>query len=180
VLELASATRYAADVQAHDPSVASELAYWTGPAAPEGTGLPPAVLPEQPAETAVAGRDYGRTGTLSIGAGHDRAAVYALLFGDTDEPRGWLASGEGLSAAWLTATALGVSMVPLSDVVEVVYTRQTLRSLFLAELGYPHLVLRVGVAEARPSENVGTPRLAAAQVMDASTELLAQGSSRVG
>jgi nitroreductase len=85
-------------------------------------GIPAGALPDHPAQTTVPGRDFGRTGTLPIGPGHDRAAVYALLFGDADGPASWLCSGEALSAAWLTATTLGVSVVPLSDVVEVLYT----------------------------------------------------------
>ena len=37
------------------------------------------------------------------GAGHDRAASYAVIYGDEDEPESWLRAGEALSAAWLTA-----------------------------------------------------------------------------
>src|SRR2546423_1059434 len=128
-LELASAACRAAEVRAGDPRVAAELASWTGPAAPTGAGLPTGVLPDHPAQTTVPGRDFGRAGTLPIGTGHDKAAVYALLFGEADEPVNWLRTGEALSAAWLTATTLGVSVVPLSDVVEVVHTGQTLRHL---------------------------------------------------
>jgi hypothetical protein len=158
VLDLAAAACRAAAVQANDPRVAAELAYWTGTSAPTGTGLPAGVLPDHPAQTTVPGRDFGRTGTLPIGSGHDRAAVYALLFGDADEPVSWLHSGEALSAAWLTATTLGVSVVPLSDVVEVTYTRQTLRHL-LSGLGCPHLVLRLGIADTEPIGHIHTPRL---------------------
>jgi hypothetical protein len=41
----------------------------------------------------VLGRDFGRSGTSPIGAGHDRTAGYALPFGDSDEPVSWLRSG---------------------------------------------------------------------------------------
>jgi hypothetical protein len=127
------------------------------------------VLPDHPAQTTVPSRDFGRTGTLPIGPGHDRAAAYALLFGQADEPVSWLRSGEALSAAWLTATTLGVSVVPLSDVVEVLYTRQTLRRL-IAGLGYPHLVLRLGVADPEQTGDVHTPRLPTTPVVDTSAE----------
>jgi nitroreductase len=162
VPDLAAASCRAAAVQADDPRVRAELAYWTGTSTPTGTGLPDGVLPEHPAQTTVPGRDFGRTGTLPIGSGHDKAAVYALLFGTADDPLSWLRSGEALSAAWLTATTLGVSVVPLSDVVEVAYTRQTLRRI-LAGIGCPHLVLRLGIADTEPGGYVHTPRLAAAQ-----------------
>jgi nitroreductase len=155
---LATAVSRAAAVQADDPRVRAELAYWTGASAPTGTGLPVDVLPDHPAQTTVPGRDFGRTGTLPVGAGHDRAAVYALLFGAADDPVSWLRGGEALSAAWLTATTLGVSVVPLSDVVEVAHTRLMLRHL-LAGLGCPHLVLRLGIADPDPAGQVRTPRL---------------------
>jgi hypothetical protein len=168
VPDLAAAVHRAAAVQADDPRVGAELAYWTGTSAPTGTGIPADVLPDHPAQTTVPGRDYGRTGTLAIGSGHDRAAVYALLFGATDDPVSWLRSGEALSAAWLTATTLGASVVPLCDVVEVTYTRQTLRCL-LAGLGCPHLVLRLGIADTEPAGFVHTPRRSTTPV-DASTD----------
>jgi nitroreductase len=166
-LELAVAACRAAAVQSDDPRVGAELAYWTSTAAPTGTGLPPEVLPDHPAQTTVPGRDFGRAGTLPIGIGHDRTAVYALLFGEADEPVSWLRAGEALSAAWLTATTLGVSVVPLSDVIEVVHTRQTLRRL-IAGIGYPHLVLRLGVADPEQTGYLHTPRLAHAQVIHTS------------
>jgi hypothetical protein len=36
----------------------------------------------------VPGRDFGQGGTLPIGEGHDKAAVYAILYGDEDSPMG--------------------------------------------------------------------------------------------
>jgi hypothetical protein len=164
VPDLAAAAYRAAEVQANDPRVGAELAYWTGTSAPTGTGLPAAVLPDHPAQTTVPGRDFGRTGTLPVGSGHDRAAVYALLFGAADDPASWLRSGEALSAAWLTATTLGVSVVPLSDVVEVTHTRQMLRHL-LAGIGCPHLVLRLGIPDTEPAGYAHTPRLATTRSM---------------
>ncbi|SCL31256.1 Acg family FMN-binding oxidoreductase [Micromonospora inyonensis] len=166
VLEVAAAAAHAGAVEAEDPQLREELAYWTSRAG-TGTGLPPEVLPEQAPQTTVPARDFGRAGTLPIGPGHDRRAVYALLHGDEDEPDSWLRAGEALSAAWLAATRLGVSVVPLSGVVEVAGTRQTLRHL-LAGLGFPYLVLRLGMADPAHTGPPHTPRLPAAQVVDTS------------
>ncbi|MGC4807440.1 Acg family FMN-binding oxidoreductase [Micromonospora sp. DT233] len=166
VMELAAAAAHAGAVEAEDPRLREELDYWTNRAG-TGTGLPPEVLPAQPPQTTVPGRDFGRPGTLSVDSGHDRAAVYGLLFGDEDEPDSWLRAGEALSAAWLTATRLGVSVVPLSGVVEVEGTRQALRRV-LAGLGYPYLVLRLGIADPEHAGPPHTPRLEAAQVVDTS------------
>jgi nitroreductase len=168
VADLGSAAGRAAAVEAGDAQVAAELTYWTGRARLSGTGLPASVLPDHPAQTTVPSRDFGRPGTLPVGAGHDWAAVYALLFGDGDGPQDWLRAGEALSAAWLTATTIGVSLVPLSGVVEVAATWHTLRHL-LAGLGHPYLALRLGIAD--PEQDgppPRTPRLPVAQVVDAS------------
>ncbi|WP_368050070.1 nitroreductase [Micromonospora sp. C28SCA-DRY-2] len=166
VMELAAAAGHAATVEAEDPLLREELEYWTSRAG-TGTGLPPEVLPEQAPQTTVPGRDFGRAGSLPIGPGHDRAAVYALLYGDEDERDSWLRAGEALSAGWLTATRQGVSVTPLSGVVEVERTRQALRGL-LAGLGHPYIVLRLGIADPAHAGPPHTPRLPVEQVVDTS------------
>ncbi|HEX6967985.1 MAG TPA: nitroreductase [Micromonosporaceae bacterium] len=165
VLELAAVAARAASLQAHDPEIRAELDYWTTRAAGNGTGLPPEVLPTEFPQTTVPGRDFGRPGTLPVGPGHDRAASYALLFGDGDDPVDWLIAGEALSAAWLTATVLGVSVLPLSGAVEVASTRQALRRI-IAGLGYPYLVLRLGIPDPDHPGPPRTPRLPAEQLVD--------------
>ena len=164
--DLAAAAARARDVEAEDPAIVEELAYWTG-RSPEGTGLPASVLPVADPQTTVPGRNFGQPGTLPIGPGHDRAASYAVLFGQDDEPASWLRAGEALSAAWLTATVHGVSLLPLSGAVEVPLTRAALRRL-LAGIGQPYLVLRLGVADADHAGPPHTPRMPAAQVVDTS------------
>lgn len=165
VLDLAAAASRAESAEADDPQVLAELAYWTGRTGPAGAGITTEVLPDRPAETTVPGRDFGRAGTLPIGSGHDHAARYAVLYGDDDEPASWLHAGEGLSAGWLAATRLGVSLVPLSGVVEVASTRAALRQA-LDHLGYPYLVLRLGIADPDHAGPPHTPRIPAAQVID--------------
>lgn len=165
VLQLATAASQADTVESEDPRLRAELAYWTSRA--DNVGLPPAVLPESPPQTTVPGRDFGRAGTLPVGPGHDQAAAYALLYGDEDEPSTWLRAGEALSAGWLTATRLGVSVVPLSGVIEVPGTRAELRGV-LAGMGHPYLVLRLGRADPTQAGPPHTPRLAVEQVVDTS------------
>ncbi|MEU4678894.1 nitroreductase family protein [Micromonospora sp. NPDC023737] len=166
VMDLAAAAAQAAAVSAEEPELREELAYWTSRAG-TGAGLPPEVLPEQPPQTTVPVRDFGQSGTLPISSGHDRAAAYAILWNTDDEPDSWLSAGEGLSAAWLTATRLGVSMVPLSGVVETDGTRQTLRQM-LAGLGFPYLAMRLGVADRTNAAPPHTPRLPTEQIVDTS------------
>nr|MDT0656651.1 nitroreductase family protein [Micromonospora sp. DSM 115978] len=167
VLELATTASRAAEAEADDPQVVEELRYWTGRGVAGGVGITEEALPQRPAETTVPGRDFGRPGTLPVGPGHDRCAAYAVLHGDEDEPDNWLRAGEALSSLWLTATELGVSVVPLSGVVEVVSTREALRRS-LAGLGHPYLVLRLGIADPAHAGPPHTPRLPAAQLIDTS------------
>lgn len=103
----------------------------------------------------------------SIGAGpaglaDGRGATFALLYGHTDEPEDWLRAGEALSAGWLTATAAGVSVLPLSAAVEVVATRQAVQ-IMIGCVGYPYLLLRLGRATMPPT---GPRRAPAAQPID--------------
>jgi nitroreductase len=168
VLDLAAAASRAGIVQARVRLAREELDYWTNRPVTEGVGLPPEVVPERPARTTVPCRGFGHAGTLPIGAGHDRAATYGLLYGDGDDPAQWLRAGEALSALWLAATALGVAVLPLSDVVAVPGTRESLRRL-LKPLDHPHLALRLGIAEPGAGAPPRTPRLPAAQVVEAFT-----------
>ncbi|HLT10134.1 MAG TPA: nitroreductase [Micromonosporaceae bacterium] len=164
VIELASAASLAAQVETLDPEWQDELAYWAGGDRRDGLGVPADVIPEAPPATTVPARDFG-PGSLPVGPGHDRAARYAVLYGDEDSPLAWLRAGEALSALWLYATEHGVSIVPLSAIVEVPGTRRTIRHL-LAEIGEPFLGLRIGIPNPEQHRPPHTPRLPAEQVVD--------------
>ena len=165
VMELASAATHAQNVEAMDPSWREELGYWAGGDRRQGLGVPDDVIPARAPSTTVPGRDFGHGGSLPVGTGHDRAAIYAILYGDEDSPLGWLRGGEALSAVWLTAIELDLTVLPLSAAIEVVETRRTLRRL-LADLGEPYLVLRLGAADPDHAGPPHTPRLPADQVVE--------------
>jgi hypothetical protein len=74
---------------------------------------------------------------------HDRAATFVVLYGPTDERLDWLRAGEALSAAWLVATGLRVSVLPFSAPIEGVDAGAALRRT-LGDLGHPYLVMRLG------------------------------------
>ncbi len=67
-----------------------------------------------------------------------------VLCAATDEPASWLRAGEGLGALWLAATAMGMSVVPLSSVIEVPETRSALQYEVLGGLARPLILVRVG------------------------------------
>jgi nitroreductase len=165
VYGLAAATSHAQTVEAAEVEWQEELSRWAGGARESGTGVPDSVIPQAPPETTVPGRDFGHAGEAPTGEGHDRAAVFAVLYGGGDEPIDWLRAGEALSALWLIATEIGVSVLPLSAAMEVVDSRETVRAL-LSGLGYPYLVVRLGHRAAGDPAGAQAPRLPVDQIIE--------------
>jgi len=81
-----------------------------------------------------------------------------LLCGDDDSRASWLRAGESLSALWLSAVRDGLSVVPLSQVVEVAETRHALQHQVLGDLAVPLLLVRVGWQPLSRSQLEPTPR----------------------
>lgn len=81
-----------------------------------------------------------------------------VLFAAHDGPASWLAAGEGLSALWLAATQGGMSVVPLSQVIEVDRTRVAFRSEVLGGLAEPLVLARIGWQAMHRSPLARTPR----------------------
>lgn len=82
-----------------------------------------------------------------------------------DGPAAWLAAGEALSELWLRAAHDGLSVVPLSQVVEVEETRRVLHHDVLGGLVVPQLLLRLGWQEISRSDLPATPRRPLAEVL---------------
>jgi nitroreductase len=162
VLDLAAAASHAQDAEADDTTWQAEMDYWTGGTRPTGAGIPDAAIPSRATQTTVPSRDFGHLGDLPVSTQHDRSALFAILYGGGDQPQDWLRAGEALSAAWLTATEIGLSVLPLSATIEMVATRQAMRVL-LASVGYPYLVLRLGTDDPNAAPPPRTPRLPASR-----------------
>lgn len=167
--ELASLSAHADDVGLEDPGQREETATWVGGTRNAGVGVPDSAVPGAAPRTNVPLRDFGHLGGLDPSTRHDRAAVYTVLFGQTDDDRDWLRAGEGLSALWLTATELGVSVLPFSSVIEIGSTREQLRRRVLSGLGLPYLVLRLGVADPDHAGPGHTGRLAPEETIQRAT-----------
>jgi nitroreductase len=165
VIELAAAVHAAQRAQDTDERQREELTHWVGGTRPDGTGIPDSAIPAEPLQTTVPGRDFGVTGTLPIDAGHDKAAVYAVLYGQGDTDADWLRAGEALSAAWLDAVDHGLTLLPISAPVEIAHTRHLLRTM-LAGVGYPHVVVRLGTADPDHTGPGHTPRLPGDQTIE--------------
>ena len=74
----------------------------------------------------------------------ERSDGVILLAGGTDDSGAWLRTGEGLSALWLEATGEGLTVVPVSQPIEVEQTRLALGREVLGGLLVPHLLVRIG------------------------------------
>jgi hypothetical protein len=143
---LSSAVDRAQSIEAQDESYRRELYAWTIER-PRGLGVSFVSL-IAPVARPVALRDFadgGETG-LDPGSGDDRFADYLIVATAGDKPIDWLRAGEATSAIWLTATANGLAMSAISDVVEVADARALLASL-LGAPGHPQLVLRTGLQQ---------------------------------
>jgi hypothetical protein len=75
-----------------------------------------------------------------------------------------LCAGEALSSGWLTATERGVTVLPLSAPIEVAGTRTVLRNM-VADLGYPYLVVRLGITDPAAAQPPFVPRLPTAETI---------------
>ncbi|GAA3337123.1 NAD(P)H nitroreductase [Amorphoplanes nipponensis] len=141
---LAISTERAAGAQQDDPAYREELARWTSRPQGSGDGVPPTTAVE-PALRRVPIRDFAPEGNagLTAGAGVDKGAAYVIVFGLTDQRVDLLRGGEALSALLLLATAEGLATAPLSEAVEVAWSRYALTGL-LAGIGEPYIAVRLG------------------------------------
>ncbi|WP_432417533.1 Acg family FMN-binding oxidoreductase [Actinoplanes solisilvae] len=165
IFDLASATDHAQKIESEDEAWQAEMDHWTGGDRIPGTGIPDTVVAREASQTTVPGPEFGHPGKTAIADTHHRTAVFAILYGPGDDDLDWLRAGEALSAVWLKATELGLSVVPLSATIEVTLTREAVRQL-LSGLGHPYLVLRFGVVDGATVGPPRTPRLPAERTVE--------------
>jgi nitroreductase len=155
----------AIDVQHDDRQVMDEQEAWIDHAAVDG--VPSGVLP-LPSD--LRARDHRRfaTGLVDDMGGREVEGSDGLivLCGPTDDPAAWLTAGEGLSAMWLAATIEGLSVVPISQVIEVAETRAAFQLGVLGDLARPLVVIRVGWQAISRRQLPRTPRRPVAEVLE--------------
>jgi hypothetical protein len=156
VSTLASAATRADAIQLSDGDYRRELIRWTHRPQWSNDGVPTSTAVER-APRAVPVRDFVPFGQPAMPAGpyNDASAQYAVFFTDGDDPLNWVQAGEALSAVLLTATSMGLSTAPISDVTELAVTREQLRHL-LADIGVAQLAVRIG--QAPPGRPPSVPR----------------------
>jgi nitroreductase len=142
-------------VQARDPAVAEEQRIWRDRRDP--AGVPSTTVPDRET-TDPSHRSRFGTGALEDAGREVGGSDGLVVLCDEDESLSWLRCGEALSALWLHATREGLSVVPLSQVVEVAETRAVLRHELLGGYAHPLLLLRIGWQAIGRSQLVPTPR----------------------
>jgi hypothetical protein len=157
----------AMNVQAMDPRFAEEQRGWVDPSRIPGRveGIPLANA-SPPAN----GRPLSRPNRFASASETEaaEAAVAARVVEDSDglvaictaadDQQSWLKAGQSLSALWLQATHEGFSLVPLSQVVEVEETRQSLHQDVFDGLARPQILARIGWSEATRTPLGRSPR----------------------
>lgn len=157
----------AAECQSSDDQIVSEQRPWIDHSADDG--IPSEVLPAEGQAIAIGSGSRFSDGQLADPEYEVESGDGLILFvAGTDTPASWLAAGEGLSAMWLAATVLGLSLVPLSQVIEVDETRRALCSDVLGGMGQPLILVRIGW---QPTSRSQIPRTARRPVSDVLTTM---------
>ncbi len=109
----------------------------------------------------------GRPGDLHFDAGRTFEPTDGMLAICTahDDTASWLAAGAALSAMWLQATLEGLSVVPLSRVVEVPSTRRALEETVAVPGSRVQLLVRLGWQQIGRDASGRTPRRSLADVL---------------
>jgi hypothetical protein len=156
---LARLTDRARRIQERSPQYLAELTSWTHSAGRQG--VPTSHLPEY-ASAGAGDASYDRfpSGDLPDPVLEPEPSQDAMLLVCTssDDAISRVRAGETLSATWLHATQGGLSIVPLTQAIEVEETRRELRVDVLGDLAFPQMVLRVGWLPMSRRELPPTPR----------------------
>jgi nitroreductase len=143
-------------LQAADGRFAAEQAEWVQSHRRDGVplpnALPPGHQPERP--NRFVGIATEAMGSRVVESSDGLIAICTAK----DDLRSWLQAGETMSALWLDATRAGLSIVPLSQVVEVPETLRILHEDVFAGMARPQILLRVGWQEIARTTLPRTPR----------------------
>jgi hypothetical protein len=143
-------------LQERDATIKAEVQRWLDRSAYDG--LPSDHLPAHPTALDKLPSRFDAGLLPDQGQEVESSDGVILLCGDDDSRASWLRAGESLGALWLNAVHEGLSVVPLSQVIEVTETRDALRHQVLGDLAVPLLLVRVGWQPLSRSQLEPTPR----------------------
>ena len=150
-------------VQASDPRFAEEQRKWTVHSRVDGMPMANAAPPAHGRPPTRPNRFVSASDAEAIEAAEAARVVensdgLIAICSAADDLMSWLGAGEALSALWLQATHDGLSIVPLSQVVEVDETRQALHQDVFDGMARPQILVRVGWSETTRTRLGRTPR----------------------
>jgi hypothetical protein len=141
-------------IQNLDPAYRAEIRAWTTDDQHRSDGIPTRVVPHVDGRSTdeIPIRDFDSRGDGWLPAQtHSSRSQCLLLLGTYgDDSESWLRAGEALERVLLEVTRHGFAASPLTQVVEVVSTRESLRRELNLTM-HPHVLLRVGRAPLTPS-----------------------------
>jgi nitroreductase len=147
---VARLTQQADEVQNANRAYRAEIRRWTTRPAAEGDGVPVHAVPHVDGlfRLDMPQRDFDTRseGELPADTGDSAERTLVLLATRTDHPADWLQCGEALQHVLLELTRRGWAASPLTQAIEVPFTRTQLRAA-LTEDAHPQMLLRIGHAE---------------------------------
>ena len=158
-VEVAVLLARADDMQVEDPHYREELARWSRYDGAAVDGIPREAVPQTPVADRASNyrlRDFDVDGQATSHVPETSAPPAAenpfvcLLGTPGDDKRSWLEAGQALAWLLLRATADGVSVAPMTQVLEVASTRAEL-SYRLRLLSHPQMLLRMGYGTGQPT-----------------------------
>ena len=145
-------------VQAADPRFAAEHREWTDHSRTDGMPLANAAPAAHGRPPTRPNRFAPEQETAAVVSPIESSDGLIAICTASDDPLSWLQAGEALSALWLEATHEGLSVVPLSQVIEVEETRQALHHDIFDDMARPQILVRVGWLESTRPTLDRTPR----------------------
>jgi hypothetical protein len=146
---VARLTRQADRLQNADPAYRAERRTWATRACGEGNGVPAAAVAPvdrgQHEKVPLSGVDARGDGAPAPDIRSDAGQTIALLATRNDDPLAWLRAGEALQHVLLELTRLDWVAEPLTQAVEVPFTRIQLRAALTWD-AHPQMLLRIGRA----------------------------------
>ncbi len=151
-------------LQGRNPALIQERDAWLGRSTADG--VPLSTVPDRPAVDDSHASRFGLGDLVDDTRSVESSDGLVVLYDDQDTPEAWLRCGEGLSALWLRAVRDGLSVVPLTQVVEVDETRSSLALEVLGQDVAPLLLVRVGWQAISRVDLELTPRRPVEEVLD--------------
>lgn len=157
--ELRSTLERAVRAHVDDPAYLTELAMWSGRHVATA-GVPARNTPQSEAAATVPGRVFAGPMLAQppdADVEDDNGVLLALGTADDDGPAR-LRAGEATSVVLLTATALGLATCPVTEVLELPETRESLQASVFGVEAHPQMLIRVGWAPINAEPLPATPR----------------------